>query len=265
MKSIFFTLSICIYFSFSFVAEISAQTRPSRPNKEFVKEKVGIQRPTDEQINDFLYNATGQGNAKTKEQYSFEVAITTQMQDVSKRRPKKQTFTQHYGPGATMMQLEKEQSIITDLNSETIIMMDTKRKTAQIMNAAFMGKFMGKAVSYIAEKNGETGTNPNIKKLNETQVIAGYTAEGYLVSTEDGAVEIWYSKAIPMSFFETTSGFMAKYIDMPTNMEPLGYPLLMTQINKKGKRTDEMRVIEVNKTPIVIDMKDYNVMNIFGK
>ncbi|MGJ8665487.1 MAG: hypothetical protein ACSHW7_03910 [Patiriisocius sp.] len=245
-------------------AEEKQEELKNKRGKDWAKKPTIDMTPTDNEIRDVLRITTGQDKAKARDNYTFEVAITTQIQDLSKRKPKKQLMTQHYGEAATMMAMEKGQLLLTDLNTETIVMINTNSKTAQTMSAAFMGKFMGKAIDYMAEQNDDNYQRPIITKLDGTQTIAGYTAEGYHMETEDGAVEIWYSTAIPTSFFKNAAGFMSQYITMPANIETLGYPLLITQIDKKGKKTTEMRVTEVDRTPMTINMSDYKVMNIFG-
>ncbi|GEQ84740.1 hypothetical protein ULMS_02480 [Patiriisocius marinistellae] len=245
-------------------AEEKKEELKNKRGRDWAKKPTIDMSPTDSEIRDVLRITTGQDKAKVRDSYTFEVAITTQIQDLSKRKPKKQLMTQHYGPAATMMAMEKGQLMLTDLNSETIVIINTKSKTAQTMSSAFMGKFIGKALDYMVENGDDVSETPKITKLEGTKTIAGYTAEGYHMETEDGAVEVWYSTAIPTSFFKNAAGFMSKYMTMPANNESLGYPLLITQINKKGKKTTEMRVTEINMSPLTITMSDYKVMNVFG-
>ncbi|MFA0963391.1 DUF4412 domain-containing protein [Roseivirga sp. BDSF3-8] len=204
------------------------------------------------------------------DRYSFRVIATMEIESYSKRKTETQTMKQGYGTGALYIEMDNspDNPIITDLENEAMIMLDTKKNTAQVMSLSWMKK-MG---AYEDEDDYQMeDADISVGKTGNTKTIAGYNCEEYIITTDEGKTHAWFTSEVNFDYDDYLNGFTNMFGKKKETNPMLqltgmsrGYVMEMTAFDKKGEKTTKMVVTDISENEKNISMSQFEVQSLMS-
>jgi hypothetical protein len=209
-------------------------------------------------------------NAPTEERYDFDLVISYDLEltESGKRPEETATMLTHYSrsapyTGTRMLPKDAKKSdgeafIIFDAGNESMVMLMTSE------DGKFSMAYGWKDAQAYAQSAGVGGAEAaNVEPVDferiGTKSIAGYSAEGYRTTTEDGTTEIWVSRdaALAPSRMFGANASMKQMRGIIPDGQPMGALLEVNTLDKDGDRM-VMRATKVDTGARVrVEMSEY--------
>jgi hypothetical protein len=209
-------------------------------------------------------------NAPTEERYDFDLVISYDLEltEKGKRSEEMATMLTHYSRSAPYTGTRMTPNDAKKSDGEAFIIFDAKNESMVMLMTSEDGKFSmaygwkdAQAYAEAADATGAKGADAepvNFERIG-TKSIAGYSAEGYRSTTEDGTTEIWVSRdaALAPGRMFGANASMKQMRGIIPDGQPMGALLEVNTLNKGGDRM-VMRATKVDTSARVrIEMSEY--------
>lgn len=196
-----------------------------------------------------------------KDAYIFTTKAVIEITDLKKN--KSLLMTQHYGRMAVLNDfVESNTAVITDLENEAIILLDTKRKTAQVQSLTWMDGILDNS-----NKQRNRSEYLDMKKTGKEKRLNGYLCFEYHISTDDSKIEAWFAPDVVFDYTAYLRGFNKQFNKNNTFAkladEEIGYMMEMTVIDNRNTLTTKMLVKEVKQISTKISMQNFEIIQLF--
>ncbi|MGB5977121.1 MAG: DUF4412 domain-containing protein, partial [Cyclobacteriaceae bacterium] len=155
------------------------------------------------------------------------------------------------------------------LKNQSMIMVDNKKNTAQVMSLSWMEK-MGNYGGYSGEDDDMDMPEFDVQKTGNSKTIAGYDCEEYLFTSEDGKMHAWFAPDVPFDYQDYIEGFASLFNKkgekhpMMQLSETYGYMMEMVSYDEKGDKDTRMTVTNISEEGKTINMGSYKVQSMMG-
>jgi hypothetical protein len=224
-----------------------------------IREQMAV-KPNSESAESYEENALGgidlagmmgqTKDFKAPSAYNFDFQVTMEMQ-MEKGKSMNQVWK--YNIAESYFGIEMSNMlIIYDLDSDVMVTLNPKDKTYTAMSTAMMGMFGNAADA------ADDASIPEMRKTNETKSILGYTATKYIMEDENLKGEFWMAPDVEFdqsAFAKSLSSYSKNPVPLPEKMQ--GFMMEMTALDKKGKVTSTMKVVQLGEIDQMINMSDY--------
>lgn len=164
-----------------------------------------------------------------------------------------------FGDQSVRMELRnQDQSFITDSKNGVIITLDSKNKTALVMQAKTTEAAMKQQQAGKDEKPAA-----KVTKTGRTKTILGYTCEEVLIESDNRKTEVWNTRETGIDVGPAFDQTMQRTMDQFPDEAFSGGGMLMemTAYDTEGKPEIRMSVISLSKEPKVVNVGAYKITN----
>lgn len=235
--------------------------KDASPNESSIQENT---EPTSNQANEMMKSILGGMNdAKYKNTYSFPLNAKISYQTFKNgKAAQEETMVHYYADDAIMIETDKNTNtmILYDFASNSMLMIDTKKKTLQPMSLDFLQK-IGKGSKI--QSPDDKPSNFSFHPTGKTKSIAGYSCKEYESSTLEGESLIWFTNSLDFDYTTYLKNF-SKILGNDMNDMPngFGYVMEMTDFDKDGTKNMFMQVQSVDKKSEVVNTDDYKIQKL---
>ncbi len=230
-------------------------------NESTIHENTEI---TSDRANEMMKSIMGgMTDAKYKNTYSFPLNAKINYQTFKNgKAAQEQTMVHYYADDAIMIETDKNTNtmILYDFANNSMLMIDTKKKTLQPMSLDFLQK-IGKGNKIQSTDNKPS--NFSFHPTGKTKSIAGYSCKEYETSTLEGKSLIWFTNSLDFDYTTYLKNF-SKILGNEMNDMPdgFGYVMEMTDFDKDGTENMFMQVQSVNTKSEVVNTGDYKIQKL---
>ncbi|WP_233897925.1 DUF4412 domain-containing protein [Tenacibaculum piscium] len=190
-----------------------------------------------------------------KEKYTFNNTIT--VKQFGKNMPS-EPVKQSLGDNAFLSETKNDKLII-DVQSNAMIIINKRKKKAQVVSLNMLKAFEG------VTNSDEKFSKPIITKLSGTKIIMGYACKGTQIKDHDMIITLWHTKQVNidssvMFDFASKMPGATKNISKISYYKELGFVMKTSILTTKGKHQYGSEVINIDKTPFSININNYKIV-----